>query len=158
MRKIRIYVDTSVFGGVGDDEFAEATRRFLIRLKTAGVTVVVSTELLRELGSAPAAVRREFDDIPDELLESISVDAEVEALADAYVAAGVLGKASRSDAIHVAAATVAAADLIVSWNFRHIVNFDRIRKYNAVNVLHGYRAIEIRSPAEVAYGDETQAV
>jgi hypothetical protein len=47
---------------------------------------------------------------------------------DAYVAGGVLGKTSRSDAIHVATATVAEADLIVSWNFKHIVNYNRIHK------------------------------
>ena len=54
-----------------------------------------------------------------------------------------------NDAGHVAAATVAGADLIVSWNFRHIVHYDKIRAYNAVNLLHGYREIEIRSPLEV---------
>ena len=154
MRKTRVYVDTSVFGGVNDDEFAEPSRQFLARLKGGEFTVVVSAELLRELGSAPTAVRKELDDISDELLERVAVDLPVETLADAYVAAGVLGKGSRSDAIHVAAATVAGADLIVSWNFKHIVNYDRIRKYNAVNILKGYRPIEIRSPAEVAYGDE----
>ena len=155
MPTTRVYVDTSVFGGVNDDEFAAPSRRFLARLKDGEFTIVVSAELLRELGSAPAAVKKELDDIPDELLEGVPVDLQVELLADAYVAAGVLGKASRSDAIHVAAATVAGADLIVSWNFKHIVNYDRIRKYNAINVLKGYRPLEIRSPAEVAYGDET---
>lgn len=119
---------------------------------------MVSAELLRELASAPAAAKKQLDDIPDEFLERVAVDPTVESLADAYVAAGVLGKASRSDAIHVAAATVGRADLIVSWNFRHIVNYDRIRKYNAVKRLSGYGLIEIRSPAEVAYGDEGQEV
>jgi len=156
MRKIRIYVDTSVFGGANDDEFAGPSRRFLNRLKSGKFTVLVSTELLRELRAAPAAVKKELDEIPEELLEGIAVDLEVESLADAYVAAGILGKASRSDAIHVAAASVAHADLIVSWNFRHIVNYDRIRKYNAINLLNGYGTVDIRSPAEVEYGDETQ--
>jgi len=84
----------------------------------------------------------------------VSVDPEVEALADAYVLARVIGQASRADAIHVAAATFAEADMILSWNFKHIVNFNRIGKYNAVNVLNGYKAIEIRSPAEVVHDDE----
>ena len=155
MRKMCVYVDTSVFGGVNDDEFAESSRRFLARLKGGEYTVVISTELLRELGSAPRTVRKELDDIPDELLEYTSVDRRVEALADAYVAGGVLGEASRTDAIHVATAVVAEADVIVSWNFKHIVNYNRIRKYNAINVLQGFRPIEILSPAEMAYGDET---
>jgi predicted nucleic acid-binding protein len=155
MRKMRVYLDTSVFGGVNDEEFAEPSRRFLARLKSGEFTVVISTELLRELGSAPMTVRKELDDIPDELLENAAVDPRVEALADAYVASGVLGETSRSDAIHVATATVAEADVIVSWNFKHIVNYNRIRKYNAINVLQGFKPIEILSPAEMAYGDET---
>jgi predicted nucleic acid-binding protein len=158
MPRIRVYIDTSVFGGVSDDEFAEPSRQFLARVKSGEFTVVVSAELLRELGSAPAAARKQLDDIPDERLERVAVDPTVESLADAYVSAGVLGKASRSDAIHVAATTVGRADLIVSWNFRHIVNYDRIRKYNAVNLLKGYGLIEIRSPAEVAYGGKGQEV
>lgn len=154
MPKTRVYVDTSVFGGVCDDEFAEPSRRFLARLKKGEFTVVVSAEVLREIGRAPEAVKKEIDNIPDESMERIPIDSHMESLADAYVSAGVLGVASRSDAIHVAAATVVGADLIVSWNFKHIVNYDRIRKFNAVNVLNGYGMIEIRSPAEVAYGDE----
>lgn len=154
MRKTRVYVDTSVFGGVNDDEFAEPSRRFFARLRGGEFTILVSSELLRELDSAPAEVKKILDNIPDELLEGVLVDLEIESLADAYVAASVLGKASRSDAIHVAAATVAEVDLIVSWNFKHIVNYDRIQKYNAINILKGYGSIEIRSPAEVAYGSE----
>ena len=58
------------------------------------------------------------------------------------------------DALHVAAATVARADLILSWNFKHIVNYQRIRRFNGVNALEGYVAIEIRSPLEL--GDEIE--
>lgn len=155
MYAIRVYVDTSVFGGVADEEFSEPSRRFFERLHCGEFSLVVSTEVLRELSVAPKIVRNEYDKIPRQSVESVPVSPEVEFLADAYVAAGVLGKASRSDAIHVAAATVAEVDLIVSWNFRHIVNFDRIGKYSAVNVLNGYRPIDIRSPAEVAYGKKT---
>ncbi len=65
-----------------------------------------------------------------------------------------MGSGSRGDAIHVAAATVAGADLVLSWNFKHIVNYDRIHKYNAVNLLNGYRQIDIRSPMELTHGEE----
>ena len=91
--------------------------------------------------------------MPEGCLEDASISEEVLALAEAYVGGGVLDAASRADALHVAAATVSEADVIVSWNFKHIVNYERIRKYNAVNVLNGYRAIEIRSPSEMTHGD-----
>ena len=99
-------------------------------------------------------MRDEFERIT--AITTVPVSPDAEKLADAYVAAGVLGKASRADGLHVAAATVAGADLIVSWNFKHIVNYNRIRRYNAVNALNGYRSLEIRSPAEVAYDDENE--
>jgi len=155
MARIRVYADTSVFGGVADEEFAEPSRRFLERVRRGEVILVVSTEVLRELRGAPQIVRQELEGLPQENLEAAEVTAEVEALADAYIAAGVLGGGWRGDAIHVAAASVSGADLIVSWNFRHIVNYNRIPRYNAVNASNGYKPIEIRSPAEVAYDDET---
>jgi hypothetical protein len=88
-------------------------------------------------------------------MELVPVDERVLALRDAYVEAGIVSPKWADDAAHVAAATLAEADLIVSWNFRHIVHFDKIRLYNAVNALRGYRAVDIRSPLEVIeYEDE----
>ncbi len=152
---MRVYADTSVFGGVFDEEFAESSRRFFERVAQGDLTLVISTQVLRELSGAPQSVRDQFDAIPESSLETVPISPAVETLADAYVTAGILSGGSRDDALHVAAASVANADLIVSWNFRHIVNYGRIRRYGAVNVLHGYQPIEIRSPAELAYGDET---
>jgi hypothetical protein len=60
-----------------------------------------------------------------------------------------VGAAHASDALHVALATVTHADMIVSWNFRHIVHFDKMREFNAVNVREGYGRLEILSPLEV---------
>ena len=94
----------------------------------------------------------------DEALEQVAIDDDVRALAYAYISAGVLTRKRRSDAFHVAAASVAGADLVVSWNFKHLVNYDRIRKFNAVNLMNGYRPLDIRSPKEVAYGGEGQDV
>ena len=70
-------------------------------------------------------------------------------LASAYISENILGKASEGDALHVAAATVANADLILSWNFKHIVNYDRIRGFNGVNLKYGYKAMSIISPMEL---------
>jgi hypothetical protein len=55
--------------------------------------------------------------------------------------------------LHIALATIAVVDLLVSWNFRHIVRYDKIRLFNAVNLEQGYRAIQIHTPREVTnYG------
>jgi hypothetical protein len=79
-------------------------------------------------------------------------------LAVSYIEAGILGNSSMADALHVVAATVARADLILSWNFKHIVNYDRIHKYNGVNYLKGYTPIEIHSPLEMSYENEDKNV
>ena len=80
------------------------------------------------------------------------VSDEANVLAREYVKAGVIGQASYADAEHIATATIARADVLVSWNFRHILNLDRIHGYNSVNVRLGHALIEIRSPREI--GDD----
>lgn len=121
-----------------------------------GYVVLFSAETVRELGDAPQAVKDLLNQIPQDCLESVAMGPEVETLARGYVSAGVVGPSSESDALHVAAVTVARAEVIVSWNFRHIVNYERIRKYNGVNALNGYPPIDIRSPLEMSHGEEDQ--
>ncbi|KAA0222400.1 MAG: hypothetical protein KJ057_01230 [Phycisphaerae bacterium] len=87
--------------------------------------------------------------MPRESVEPLTTTPESETLRDAYLRAGVLTAKSSEDAHHVALATVAKADLIVSWNFKHIVHFEQMRGFNAVNLLEGYQTIEIRTPKEV---------
>jgi len=149
MRKIRVYIDTSVYGGIGDRQFADASQRFFAHVAQGKYIVLLSETVYAELGKAPDEVRGILDAIDSDMLEEVAIDAEVEQLADAYVAAGALGAASRVDALHIAAATIGGADLVLSWNFKHIVNYERIRVFNSVNLLHGYRPIDIRSPLEM---------
>ncbi|MFM8514620.1 MAG: hypothetical protein ACKOBI_12925 [Bacteroidota bacterium] len=75
-------------------------------------------------------------------------------LADTYIAEKVVGKTSREDCFHIALATIHKADILVSWNFKHIVNVFRIRGYNAVNLKLGYAQIDIRSPKEIINYEE----
>lgn len=96
--------------------------------------VLLSAETLRELALSPRQVRSWWEGLAPNGYEIVSVTDEVLTLGEEYIRAGVLGQASASDALHVATATVAGADLIVSWDFRHIVNYNRIRGFNAVNV------------------------
>lgn len=149
VRKIRAYVDTSVFGGTQDEEFADPSCRFFERVHRCEFIVLLSTETLREIIKAPEAVRAVWQALPPDAVEVLSIDVEIEDLAEEYIGAQVLSHNSRSDALHVASATVASADLILSWNFKHIVNFDRIRGFNSVNVAYGYRTMTILSPLEV---------
>lgn len=156
MRKIRVYVDTSVFGGTEDEEFATVSRQFFERVHRGEFTVLISQVTMDELTGAPARVQEVLKRLPGDSLVLVSADREAMVLAQAYLDASILGRSSLADAIHVATATVAGADLILSWNFRHIVNYDRIHKYNGVNALMGYPPIEIHSPMEMSDDDKNQ--
>ena len=158
MRKIRVYADTSVFGGTQDEEFIESSRKFFERVYKGDFVVILSNVTLRELGKSPEAVQTVWQNLPPEFIEIVPINDEVEELAKEYIRAKVLGQNSQNDALHVAASTVAGADLILSWNFRHIVNFNRIRGFNSVNISLGYRTLTILSPLEVGYGDEDEKI
>ena len=146
----RIYTDTSVIGGCEDEEFRVHSRRLMARFTTGDAQLVLSELVLRELDAAPQAVRDIVSTIPKANVEIIGLSPEAEALAREYLADGILTINMFADAQHIAMATVASVDVLVSWNFRHVVNLPRILRVHRVNARHGYPAIEIRSPREVA--------
>lgn len=158
MRRFRVYVDTSVFGGVEDEEFSVPSRRFFDQVRQGRYLVLVSDVTLDELAEAPDGVRRVLQELPPDCVEDVSLNDEIQVLAEAYITAGVVGPKWMDDALHVATATVVGARLILSWNFRHIVNYDRIRAFNSVNLAQGYDQIDIRSPLEVGDVDPDENV
>ena len=150
----RIYTDTSVVGGCLDEEFSTHSADLFERFRRGLDVLVLSDLTLAELEGAPPQVRDILRRVPVEALESVAFDAEASDLAEAYLSTGVIGAAHLEDARHIATATVQKVDVLVSWNFKHIVNLDRIRGYNSVNLRLGYTLLEIRSPLEVLrYGD-----
>jgi hypothetical protein len=154
MKKLYVYVDASVIGGCEDIEFADVSRA-LWKLFTKGDFIqVLSEHTLRELQEAPDNVPAHLLEIPEEHQIVLTDTPEAYALAEAYLAHGIVGPGSRSDALHVALATVGRVDVLVSWNFKHIVNLGRIRLFNAVNLEQGYGIIEIRTPKEVMPREE----
>ena len=154
MKQLRIYCDTSVFGGCFDDEFSEESSRLFQDILSSKFILVVSTTVLGELNNAPQNVQEVLAKLPAESVEFIEFSDEIAQLRDEYIKAGVLTHASRSDAEHIASASVADVDFVVSWNFKHIVHYDKISGYHAVNLLNGYRQINIYSPREVIENDE----
>ena len=147
--KARIYVDASVVGGCEDDEFAAHSLRLMESFVRGDFVLVVSTLTVQELAAAPDAVRRHLASVPEAHIETLQLDAEARELAEAYISEGVIMARMRADAQHIAIATVARVDVLVSWNFKHIVNLYRIHGYNSVNLRRGYPTLEIRAPREV---------
>ncbi|MDX2128386.1 MAG: PIN domain protein [Chloroherpetonaceae bacterium] len=149
MHKQRIYIDTSVVGGFFDEEFKEDTRFLFQRLEAGEVIFVISDLLEVELLQAPSFVKELLPKYPKEFFERIELNEEVFYLADKYIEEKVVGKTSIEDCRHIALATYSKVDVLASWNFKHIVNLNRIKGYNAVNLKLGYSLIEIRSPKDL---------
>ena len=152
--KQRIYIDTSVVGGFFDEEFKDATQRLFKRLEDNEVKFIISDLLELELIQAPKHVNELLLKYPTDRFERIELTEEIMNLADRYIAEKVVGRTSLEDCRHIALATINRVDVLASWNFKHIVNLDRIKGYNSVNLRLGYPTIEIRTPQElVSYGD-----
>lgn len=155
MQPVRVYADTSVIGGCLDPEFSEFSLELLDQAAAGRLILVVSDLTLLELSKAPETIRLMLDEVPEERRERVAFTREAHDLAEAYIAAGVIGTSMRMDARHIATATVHQVDVLVSWNFKHIVNLKRVHGYNSVNLREGYALLEIRTPRELIYdGDE----
>lgn len=151
---MKFYVDTSVWGGHNDKEFLEWTQPFFEQAKRGRFIIVLSDVTLAELYRAPESVKQLPSSIPAEFLETVEINSEQLELADKYINEGILTQKFHSDAQHIAIATTLKVDSLVSWNFKHMVNFFRIRQYNSINLKFGYSTIDIRTPKEVTYGDQ----
>ncbi|MCX6972196.1 MAG: type II toxin-antitoxin system VapC family toxin [Verrucomicrobia bacterium] len=145
---IRVYADTSVFGGVFDLGIDQASREFFEQIGQGRFELVTSNVVADELVLAPERVRLQFETfLPS--ADLVVPSPQALALQQAYMQAGIVTAKWATDALHVALAAVSHCKIIVSWNFKHIVHFDKIPLYNGVNLINGYDTLSINTPAEV---------
>jgi predicted nucleic acid-binding protein len=147
-RPRRVYADTSVYGGVREAELSGPSKAFFDRVRNGHFVLVSSPLVEQEVAGAPKEVL-DFALAMFRFAEPVDITDPAVRLQQAYVRAGIVGASTSADALHVALASVAGCAMIVSWNFRHIVHFDKIPLYNAVNTLEGHGPIGIYSPLEV---------
>ena len=147
----RVYIDTSVIGGCLDEQFKKHSERLFEDFEANRLRAVISNITIAEILRAPEEVRTLLQRPVLQKAEKVYLDEEAVSLAEAYIQEGVVSEANRVDAQHIAVATVSRVDILVSWNFQHIVKWSRIRAFNAVNMKRGYPQLEIRSPREVFY-------
>ena len=150
----RFYFDTSVFGGLFDVEFEEETALLFEKVNLGLIKCVYSNLTESELTNAPEKIRNYFESIKGEFKEKVFVTPEGLKLAQTYVDEKVVGETSLDDCIHIATATLNKVNVLVSWNFKHIVNIYRIRGYNSINLRLGYSILEIHSPKEIVYNGD----
>lgn len=149
MKRPQIYVDTSVFGGCFDPEFATWSNALMSDFRAARLRLAVSDVTAAEVALAPEAIRDLFSELLP-LSEFLEVGQDALELLAAYEARSILGPRYRNDMLHIAVATVGKVDVVVSWNFKHIVRLDKIQLFNGINIELGYRPLGIYSPREVA--------
>jgi predicted nucleic acid-binding protein len=140
----RVYVDTSVVYGAPTKELSLDTKRFWTAVRNGKVIIIVSDVLDEELKRSPEHVRSLHARVPESQIERVMSTKESNGLAAQYIAEKVVGETNLDDCRHIALATLAHADALVSWNFGHIVY--RRAGYNDVNEKMGYPKIEIQSP------------
>ena len=151
----RVYLDTSVVGGCFDREFAPWSTALVRDFRVGRLRAVVSDLVSAELNMAPLAVQHLYAELLSLNAEVLATTAAALALADLYQQRSVLTPKFYDDGLHIALATLAEVDVLVSWNFKHIVHFDKIRLFGAINQEQGYKAVSIYTPREVASDDNT---
>ncbi len=149
MKVQRVYTDTSVIGGCFDAEFALWSNGLVRDFHLGNFAPIVSEIVEAEVADAPENVRGVLADLLRAGAERVVVSDDVVDLADTFQSRGVLTPKFYDDGLHVALATTSGADVIVSWNFRHIVHLDKIRLFNAISIERGYKPVLIYSPREV---------
>jgi len=150
---MKFYVDTSVWGGYYDMEFSEWTIPFIEQARQGRFSLVLSDVTIQELQNAPEKVKDLPTTVAPQFIDLTTITEEQFLLASRYISEGALPAKSYADAQHIAIATVLKVDSLVSWNFKHMVNFFRLKQYNAINLKFGYQVIDIRTPKEVSYED-----
>jgi hypothetical protein len=150
---LRLYLDTSVLGALTD---REDQRRLMVthrvfRMVAEGThEAVISNVVQEELDRAPADLRRAIlEEVRQIEFELVGEDTDSRRLFGEYIATGVVPRRYRNDLRHVAMATIARVDALLSWNFRHLVNLETRRAVHAVNVRLGYALLDIVSPEEI---------
>ena len=154
MKLSRIYLDTSVIGGCHDEEFKSWSNGLLKDFRLKNYLPVLSELTFDEITKAPKHVQETLKILLEYNPEVLEISESALELSEEYLKRKILTPKFRDDALHIALASLANVDVLVSWNFRHIVHYDKIRLFNAVNIENGLKTIDIYSPREVTNYEE----
>jgi len=142
-----------VIGGCEDNKFRKHSRLLFEAFRQEKAIMVISDVTLDELMRTPENVAKIPSQVPKTQTELLKETEQARELANAYISSGALGPAHYNDAMHVAIASLGKVDVIVSWNFKHMVNWGRIHAYNRINRKLGYPEIDIRTPENIYHED-----
>ena len=157
MRKLKVYLDTSIINFVTADdaiEYRNITREFLDNYFT-DYAIYISEVVLFEIQKTADENRRKvlFDTISKYKLEVFEpLNDEIEKLADLYVENDIIPRNKMEDALHLGFSTFFEFDILLSWNFKHLANIKKEIQINSINSLNGYeKKLNLMNPMEVIY-------
>jgi predicted nucleic acid-binding protein len=153
MKKLTLYLDTSIISAMIDEHELEKktlTQRLFDEIEKDKYEAYISELVTAEVDKSEQEDAIKLRSVINELgLEALQVTDKAKELADKYVKQRIIPVRYVNDAVHIAVATVNNLDVIVSWNFQHIVKVKTKIEVKGVNALMGYKEIEIYSPLEV---------
>jgi predicted nucleic acid-binding protein len=153
MKTLKIYLDTSVISHLYaqdvPDKMAD-TLKLWAEIQAGNYNIILSEITISELDACQEPKRSDMYSALANIDKTIvSLDDEAIRLADLYVSLGGLTIKNIVDARHIAIATINACDIIATWNFKHMINFNAIRVVEAVNRKESYGIVHILSPASL---------
>lgn len=157
IRKLKIYLDTSAISYLDQQDAPERmadTHRFWEKIKAGAFDIVLSDVTITEIDACSEETRatlfRYLNEIEYELVEA---DARALEVASRFIGLGILLQKSFDDCQHIAVAITSGCDIIVSWNFKHIVNHKTMMGVKAVTALEGYDDVLIYTPPILTGGE-----
>jgi predicted nucleic acid-binding protein len=158
MRSLKLYLETTVFNFIFAEDSPDK-RQDVIKLfdeiSQGKYIPYTSDYVLQELLKAEEPKKTKMVDLLNKYeVKLLTPDKNAENLADKYVTENIIPIKYRMDGIHIAMATINNLDIIVSYNFQHIVKLKTIIGTESINLREGYKRIGIYSPTEVIENDE----
>ncbi|MCM1386605.1 MAG: PIN domain-containing protein [Bacillus sp. (in: Bacteria)] len=151
MKKIKIYLDTSVISYLDQSDAPEKRQETLELwelLKQGRYEVYISDIVVYEINKCSSEKKEVLLDYLEQIeYNIIDTDEDTVSLAEKFIHFGFLKRKSYDDCRHIAAAILAGCDFIISWNFKHIVNVKTIKGIKVITTLEGYKDLMIYPPS-----------
>jgi predicted nucleic acid-binding protein len=160
MKTLKLYLDTSIISHLEAPDVPDKeadTKRLWEKIKAGEFEAFISPVVIMEIDNCHepkrSFLRGELQATPHTVLKRID---EVASLADQYVAAKILRPRDYNDCLHIAFTRVYNCDMLISWNFNHLVNIKTINGVKSVNALAGYEETRIYSPPVLIGGNKDE--
>ncbi|MCL2050191.1 MAG: PIN domain-containing protein [Lachnospiraceae bacterium] len=159
-KKLKIYIDTSVVSHLDASdrpEWMADTLKLWEDMANGKYEIFTSNVAIGEIYKC-SEPKRSFmlDKLKEIELSVVNAETKVEDLSQEFIKLGILKEKSLDDCMHIATALLLKCDVIVSWNFKHIVNDKTIEGVKTISKTKGFDGIKIYCPSILIGGDDDE--